>query len=343
MKKLFSALALAALLVPGNACAADFEYNFQSAYAGPHILNTAMYLPGIEELKTESNGRLMLHYFQSGNIVKTDESLNALVNGTVDFGGCGPQYNDVWFPHTLSFIVPHIAKDSVQASALYWKAYSTIPEVKAEWDKHIKLLTLWGSDRSGFFSIKGPILSPADMQGKRVLIWSGGQVDQVKAWGGTPVQITSNDTYIALQRGMGDVFYGPLPVGVAYKLLEIAKDITIIPGNTIFIVLGANWDAWNELPKDLQDMIEAKFGGEAASIKSGRLLYDATNRDLDTMRAAGCTIHTLTAEQYQVFKDADHDVSTAFWLNDLKRIGNPDPAAAIKRAYDMAAATPGAE
>ena len=344
MKKTLAALAMATLLVPGVACAqGSFEYSFQSPYAGPHVLNVDMYQPIIEELKAESNGRLNLNFFYSGTMIRIEDALPSIMNGLLDFGGVNTMYQDTLFPYSTAFSMPHIARDSVQASAMFWEAYNSKPEIKAEWDNLFKVLTVWGSDRSGFFSTKGPILSTEDLQGKRVLVWSGGQVELIKAWGGSPVQVSSNETYMALQRGMGDVFFGPLPVGVAYKLMEVTTDITIFPASTIFIVNGMNWEVWNELPKDLQDLLESKFGGEAASIRSGQLLYDSTNRDLQTMVNEGCVIHTLTDAQYQAFLDADSAYNTDFWMRELARLGNPDPAGTIKWVFDLSAATPAAQ
>lgn len=341
MKKLFGALTLAALLASGSAYAADvFEYNFQTVYSGPHVLNLQYFQPVTEEIKAESDGRLVLHFFQSATLVKPEEALPALKNGTVDIISFGSTYQETLFPHSYLYNMPYLVKDCVQSSALYWKIYNELPEVKAEWDKHGKILTIWGSDRTGIYSVKGPILSPADMQGKRVLFWSGGLADQIKAWGGTPVQITPNDTYIALQRGMGDAFFGPLPAGVAFKLLEVAKDVTILPTFTQMMVNGVSWDVWNELPTDLQDLLYAKLGGEENSIKTGRILYDATDRDIETMKAAGCTIHDLSDEQRMAFQDADRGTIMPFWISELKRIGNPDPEGAIKRAYELGAALP---
>lgn len=334
----------AALLVPVAASADDaYEYNFQSMYAGPHVLNTQMFQPDLEQLEKDTGGRLKVHFFMSGAITKPEEAVPGVMNGNLDMAGVVSHYQDTLFPNTHVFEVPHVTRDSVQASALYWKAYNTIPEVKAEWDKVGKVLTVWGSDRSGLFSARGPMLSPADLKGKRVLIWNGGQVDQVKAWGGIPVQVSPNDTYMALQRGMGDVFFGPLPTGVAYKLMEVAKDITVIPATTLFLVNVVNWDVWNEIPADLQQQLYDKLGGEQASLKSGQFLYDYTNKDIDTMKAAGCTIHYLSEPQYQAFKDADHDVTMAFWRDDLKRLGIKDPEAAIQKVYDMAATIPTAK
>lgn len=340
MKKVSTLTALfcgLSLCLPHMGATADtLEVNFQSMYAGPHVLNTQLYQPGSAAMEKLTNGELKLHYFMSGALTKPEEVVPSMINGNLDMAGIGVHYQDNLFPHSIILEIPHITKDSVHASAFYWKAYNEIPEIKAEVDKVGKVLTVWGSDRSALFSAVGPILSPADLKGKRVLLWSGGQVDQVKAWGGVPVQVSPNDTYMGLQRGMGDVFFGPLPTGVAYKIMEVAKDATIIPATTLFLINSVNHEVWNDMTPASQKAMMDTFGGEEKSKLSGQLLFDGSNRDLETMKAAGVKIHTLTDAQYQSFKDADRDTVQSFWVNDLTRLGIKDPEAWITKIRNMA-------
>lgn len=336
-----AAAALALCFVPSSAAkAADvYEYNFQSTYAGPHVLNLHLYQPWIKELEEKSGGRLKIHFFMSGALAKPEEAIPGIMNGNLDMSGISPHYSDSVMPYTQALNLPHVSPDAYHATQLYMKAYNEIPEIKAEFDKVGKVFTIWGSDRAAFFSTKGPIMSPDDLKGKRVLIWSGGQVDQIKAWGGIPVQVGTNDTYMGLQRGMGDVFFGPLPVGVAYKVMEVTKDITVIPAYASVIGNAMNHEAYAEMPADLQKIFDESTG-EQFSLDSGRLLFEYTNKDMDTMRAAGCTIHTLTPEQYQAFKDADREVLMDFWLKNLKRLGVKDPQVLIDKVYAMSAEIP---
>lgn len=344
---LLAAALLLPLGIPAHGRAADaapqtYEYNFQSLYAGPHVLNTQVYMPWLAEVQEKSGNRLKLHYFMGGALVRSDDLVPALMAGNLDLGGATPQHREAQFPHTLTFMIPYIARDSVQASELFWRAYTTIPEVKTELDKVGKILTVWGSDRSGLFSTKGPILSPADLKGKKVLIWTDSQADQVRAWGATPVPVSGLDTYRALQRGTGDVFFGPLPTGVAYKLMDVAKDVTILPSSTLLLFNAVSWVVWNELPPDLRQLLLDTTGHEA-SVRSGRLLYEATNRDLETMRQAGVIIHTLTPEQQRVFGMKDYKATVDAWKKTLKAQGVADPAAEIQRAYNMARDIPQAQ
>lgn len=340
-KRLITASLLAGLvcLAPVNASAEVMELNFQSCYIGPHIINLQAFQPWVAELEKKTDGQLKMHFFMSGAIMKPDDVVPSLMLGSLDAGAAGVTYQDTQFAHSVAFTLPHLTRNSKHSSALYWKAYETIPEIKAELDKPGKVLTMWGSDRSGIFSTKGPMLSPADVKGKRVLIWNGGQVDQVKSWGGIPVQVSPNDTYLSLERGVGDLFFGPLPTGVANKLMEVAKDVTILPATVIPIVVWMNWEIWDSMPADMQKIVYDSMGPEA-NTRYGQLLYDATVRDLDTMRAAGVKIHELSEAQYQTFQDADMPVLMAFWKKDLARLGVKDPEAWIKKIYDLSDSIP---
>ena len=68
MRKMKVALALAAMLaLPTMGSAADvYEFNFQSSYRGPHAINMNVYKPWIADLEKQSNGQLILHFFNSG-------------------------------------------------------------------------------------------------------------------------------------------------------------------------------------------------------------------------------------------------------------------------------------
>ncbi len=268
------------------------EFNFMSIYAGPHVFNVETAQPWVEELKAKSNGMLVPHFFMSGSLAKQEEVVTGIMNGTLDMASSALGFDPDYFPLSQHIALPYSYDDAIHSTAILMHIYETNPEVKAEIDSIGKVLNMWASDRSALFSTKGKILSPADLQGKRVLFWNGSQVDQIKAWGGIPVQVSPNDTYVALQRGMGEVFLGPLPVGVAYKLMEVAKDITVLPAYVSSVVTWMNKDLWESLsPEQQQVLVETTQGW---SKKTGEDLVRATNKDIETMNAAGCTFYMLT-------------------------------------------------
>ncbi len=318
------------------ATAADpvVEFNFMSMYAGPHIFNVETGQPWVEEMKTKSGGSIVPHFFMSGALAKPEEVVSGLMNGTMDMAGGGVIYDPEIFPFALHIALPYSYDDAVHSTAIVNYLYENNPEIKAELDKVGKVLALWQSDRSALFSAKGKISSPADLKGKRVLFWSGSQVDQIKAWGGIPVQVSPNDTYVALQRGMGEVFLGPLPVGVAYKLMEVSKEITVLPAFVTTIVTWMNWDLWNSMTPDQQKLIEESVGTWGK--KTGEDLVRGSNKDMETMKAAGANIYILTAEEYQPFREADAPVILGFVEKEFKRMGiEKDPKEWVDYIYSV--------
>ncbi len=310
------------------------EFNYMSVYAGPHVFNVETGQPWVEELKTKSNGMLIPHFFMSGSLAKPEEIVAGLMNGTLDMATNGLTFDPDYFPLSQHIALPYSYDDAIHSTAIFMYIYENNPEVKAEIDKVGKVLNMWASDRSALFSTKGKIISPADLKGKRVLFWSGSQVDQIKAWGGIPVQVSPNDTYVALQRGMGEVFLGPLPVGVAYKLMEVAKDITVLPAYVTSIVTWMNRDLWDSLSPEQQKVLTETTQGW--SKKTGEDLVRATNKDIETMKAAGCKFYILTKEEYKPFQDADAPVTLAFVEKEFKRLGvNKDPKEWIEYVYSV--------
>lgn len=316
------------------------ELTFQTPYQGDHVLNAKLFEPWFKALERESGGGLRIAFHRAGELVPPQNALPALMRGRIDMAGVNAQYQESLFPYTMAFTAPYLTHDSVQASALCQRALTTLPEVAAEWDKAGKTLFAWGSDRSGLFSMVGPILSPADLRGKRVLIWGLSQMDQVRSWGGIPVQVAPGDTLMALQRKLGDVFFGPLPTGVAYGLLDHAKDITVLPATTVFLAFVVNREVWDSLPDGQRTLLEKSAAGKSA--EAGLLLYERTNQDMDAMRKAGCSVHVLDAAQFAAFKKANNTLLANWWISKLKNLGVRDAKGFLRLALDMANETPGA-
>lgn len=166
-------------------------------------------------------------------------------------------------------------------------------------------------------------------------------MDQVRSWGGIPVQIAPGDTYMALERGLGDVFFGPLPTGVAYGLLKLerVKDVTVLPATTVFLAFVVNHDVWNSLSDKDRALMEKSAAGR--SVEAGRLLYQRTNEDMEAMRKAGCSVHVLDAVQFQAFKAANSTLLANWWVSKLEKLGVSDAKAFLRLAQDMAGETPG--
>ncbi len=306
-------------LLPFSLYAEEIEFNFQYAYNPMHIFYTNIAEPWIEELSEATNGELIVHLYQGGGLMKDPEVIASLMSGTLDMGSTGATFAADLLPQFIYSALPFLTPDSVHATALFEEMYKSDPGFKAEIDNVGKLLAIWGSDTAAIFSTSGPVTSPADMKGKRVLIWGGKQVPLVEAWGGIPVQVLASDTYIGLQRGMGELFLGPLPTGVSFQLMEVAKDVTPISAFVAPIAVWMSNDLWDYLSPEQQEIVvetTAHWGKE-----TGQSLYNLRSRDIGIMEKNGVTFHNLTPEQLKVFQDLEKPVTIKTIADEFKRYG----------------------
>ncbi len=310
-------LSFCALCMANTASAAPIDFNYQAAYMGPHVFNLEVGQPWAKNLESFSKGELKAHYFQDGGLVKGNDMVHSLVAGTVDMGSYGLTFATDIAPIMGNSSIGFITDNAEHGTSLLYKLYEENKEIQDELAKIGKILNMWTSDRTGFFSAVGPIKSLADLKGKRVLVWGGQNVAVIKAWGGVPVQVLPSDTYLGLQRGMGDVFLGPLPAGVSYKFMEVAKDITPINAISVTAFTWVSWDLWNDMSSTQQKQLEdstKNWGKDLAS-----KLVNVTKNDFVTMKKAGCTIHELSDAEIKKFADISREISIDSISKEFKR------------------------
>ncbi len=94
-----------------------------------------------------------------------------------------------------------------------------------------------------------PILSPADFKGKKIRVFSEGQVEAVRLLGGAPVTIAFAEVYTALQHGTVDAAIIGFQGVDSQKMHEVAKHV-LVPASFI----GTTMMGWAANPQWLNAM-----------------------------------------------------------------------------------------
>lgn len=338
MKKLLLSLAVIFCLTAGSAMAAE-EYSFQSFWTTSHQLNKLIIEPWCKNVTENSGGKVIMHYNGNNALVKADSVAGAIRSGNLDAGGIQMQTAVAMMPLSQLLALPFIVQNADEACTLYREMYKTFPEIRSEIDKNFKLVTLMGSDRYCFASTKSLIKTPADLKGKRVLVWAPYQIEEVKSWGGMPVQIASSETYMGLQRGLGEVAYVPAPAMDSNKLAEVAKYITLIPSRSLPMIIAINWDAWKSMPKDVQKYIDS-ISGDVLSDQIGKGLVELTARDMiKHVNENKCEVYELNLAEQKVFKDMADEANDKYWTEMLQRNGVKNPKEWMGKVEALAAKT----
>jgi len=317
---------------------ASEEIFYQSFWGTAHRLNKAIIEPWCKGMETATAGKMVMHFNALNTLVKPNAMPRAIKNGSLEAGGILLQTASSMMPLSQLLSLPFLVQNAEEAAVMAWKMLETFPEIRAEAHAHFHILSVLGSDRYAFGSVKNPIRTPADLAGKRVLVWTPHQIEEIKAWGGIPVQISSSETYMGLQRGLGEVAYVPFPAMQSDKLAEVVKFITPIPSRVLPLAIVINKEIWTNLPSEAKNYLNSTTGAHLG-LRLGQALVNLSAEDVVRHTAIGCTFHELTHEEQAAFKQAAAAANQAYWGDMLRRNKVEDPEGWIAKVEKLAGET----
>lgn len=151
-----------------------------------------------------------------------------------------------------------------------------------------------------------PILSPGDLKGKKVRVFSEGQIDAVRLFGGAPVKIAFAEVYTALQRGTVDAAIIGFQGVDSQKMHEVTKYV-LVPASFI----GTTMMGWAANPQWLEAMPSGDRTVFLKAVRKAELeTRKATVNEIDQLtklyQQRGMTVTFLSPEmkQYAAWRDA---------------------------------------
>ncbi len=259
-------------LVPMTAWAKSYRLKFQMAWHTQHPQYKA-YQEFIRIVKEKTDNQIKFTVFPASQLIGRNEALDGLKNGTIDMlASCGAYYHGMVPEGDVDWL-PYISLNNRE------NFYDFMNDPNGEFNKIIRdsylekanavLLTNVICGSSGIIGRGDTAYDTVDSLKNIKLRAAGGVSTRVaKAWGASPVTMATGEIYPALQRGTVDalIFYA---YGLKdYKFFEVAKTFSKPPVFTWADDLWINKDAFDRLPKDLQDKLvdAARQWGRWASV-----------------------------------------------------------------------------
>lgn len=211
-----------------------------------------------DDVRVMSNGRLDVQVFAGGELVPALQVFDAVSQGSVEMGHGSPYYWAGKVPEAQFFSSVPFGMTARGMNA--WLYGGGGLELWREIYRPFNLIPFpmgnTGIQMGGWFNKK--IESVADIEGLRMRIPGlGGKV--FKRAGGNPVLMSGGEIYTALERGTIDATEWVGPFHDLRLGLNRAAKYYYYPGwhepGTEFELM-VNLTAWNELPPDLQKIIE---------------------------------------------------------------------------------------
>lgn len=257
-----------------------------------------------ELVEQKSGGAAKVEVHLAGSLYNERTSLEAIVNGAVDFGGAS---NANWaaFTRTLMFMdLPYVINDEEAFKrVMHGRAGD---DIRKRFEKDgFKLLMIL--DNGGFRDIvnnKRPIRTPGDLKGLKFRTTASPvEIAMFRNWGAIPTAIDWAEVYNALGSGVVDgEFVMPTWLATA-KHYEVLKYATRNRAAIGVQTLAMRKDRFEKLPANLQSAILASakeaeaYGNELDASMSekarayakslGVVTYEPTEQEMQQWRTTG--------------------------------------------------------
>lgn len=291
----FAALAASALMLTGAANAKELRYafGFPTSFATwPSVVNYG------ENLKKDAGIDVKVF---ADSLLKPAEIMGGVRDGLADIGWDSMPYNPNEFSEgsliadltmlITSGDVPDVPGAAMTGAVLEYMMLNC-PDCLAQFKKQ-NVVYAAGTGTTPYYLIcNKPIVTLADMKGKRVRTAAGNFERWSNAMGGTGVPMPGNEIYDALGQGVLDCTSNDLSQLIGLRFVDVGKDVTVgVPGGIYGGSTIANWnrDAWKGLTVQQRSAVlkvSARFSAE--SVKN---FFDATEKSVEQAKKQGARLH----------------------------------------------------
>jgi tripartite ATP-independent transporter DctP family solute receptor len=268
-------------MAPGFAFAQNAgKFNMKIAITLPESHPTPIALKAAcAEIQKETNGRLNIDVYTSGQLGSDTDTLSQVRSGAIDFVcTAGSIYGNL------------VPAASINCIAFAFTDYATVwnamdgdlgAYMRASFDK-FNLVQVGKVFDHGFRQITHstkPIITPKDLVGMKIRVpatplWTS----MFKGLDASPASVPIGELYTALQTKVVDGQENALPTIDAVKLYEVQKFCSYTSHMWEYFALVGNKRVWNALPEDLRAITTKIF--EANAIKQ-RAAHNTLNSTLE--------------------------------------------------------------
>lgn len=289
-----------------TAFAADYTLRIQTHYA-PETPSGKLAAQFVDDVETMSNGRLDIEMFYSSSVVKSVETFDAAATGILDGDFTGGAYQTGKNP-AFQFVGDIMGGYDTPWQQYAWLYYGGGNE-KANELYHqfgMQLIGWWVYGQESFASSK-PLRGIEDLKDWKFRSPPGLETEIFAQLGSSPVVMDFTEVFTALETGIIEgADASGLANNVGLGLYDIVNHATFpgfhsMPSDHLAI----NKAKWDELPPDLQRIIEVAMQKLAFQTA---LTFEVKNNEAAAMlREKGVELHDWSAEDRKAFRKVAQD------------------------------------
>ncbi len=246
---------------PANAAEFNYKYANNSPVTHPLVIRTT---EAAARIKEKTSGKVEIQVFPNNQLGSDTDILSQLRSGALEFFTLSGLILSTLVPVASINGVGFAFKDYSQVWPTMDGALGTL--VRGEIAKR-GLYAFGKMYDNGYREITSstkPVKTPEDLSGFKIRVpasplWTS----MFKAFGASPTTINFNEVYTALQTKVVDGQENPLSLIDTAKLYEVQKFVAITNHMWDGFWFLANKKAWEAMPADLREIVEAEFNRSA--------------------------------------------------------------------------------
>lgn len=294
-----------------SAASAKISFKVSNQFPPSHNISKGL-LVFAEKVSEYSNGEVTAELFDSAQLFKDTEILEALQDNLVE---CGISTAVRWSGMVAEIDIlesPFLFKDFEAVARFFESEGGKILE--AEFEKRGITNIAWlDNGFNQMFNSKRPLRVPDDFKGVTMRSFGSGDAETLKALGAGPTVMSSSEMYMALQRGTMDGATTTMDAAVSRKITEVIKYATESNYSVSQIVLQVNKDWWDGLPSGTRELISKAAKDTEVWVRHEIKAADDAARE--KIKAAGVEIYVPTDEDRKLLIEATEPVRENFVKN----------------------------
>jgi len=271
-------------------------------------------------LEQATKGKYIIkpEYYPVATLLNPPDIHDGVVKGIADVGQMSTEYTPGRFPVMTTLMISGVApqKDCNVGAHIAWEFWK---KYKPAEFKDVKVLYMYAVGPGALHTSK-PIRTVAEFKGLKVR----GAVRGVQALGAESFNVPMGEVYESVKKGLFEATVGPPETLKAWKLNEIFKYSTKVPGlyfglQTIVI----NQKTFDGLPADLQAAIDSV--GDEAVARTGQIweYYQKEGYDYAAAQPGGHEIIDMSASEIALMNEKFQPVIADYIKTELDGKGHP--------------------
>lgn len=290
-----SAAAAVAAALSAGAALAQTELTYSSWIPWSHPVNVAIYIPWMEAIEKESEGRITFKRLPKA-VAAPPAHFDAVRTGQADVAFAVHGYARKQFAAYLFAELPFLG-DSAETTSIALQRTHDKFMADSGFYKGVHLIGMNMHGPGQVNHTSKIINTPADMEGQKMR--TGGPIPTAitEAWGGVSIQQPSSKSYEILSSGIADGIMFPFESVTSFNLTEIVPFTTTLPGgwysSSHYLIM--NQRAYDSLPDEDKAIVD-KYSGEAFAKLAGQGWDTINAKGLEDILANGNTVEEASPE-----------------------------------------------